>query len=64
MDLVDNSEELKSKIKALPPKDKVKAVALNFYLDKKKIDDEKMEAEIKLLSKKYDNLSSPLFDEV
>lgn len=64
MDLVDNSEELKTKIKALPPKDKVKAVALNHYLEKKKKADEDMEAEMKLLSKKYDNLSTPIFDEV
>lgn len=47
MDLVDNSEELKTKIKALPPKDKVKAVALSHYLDKKKIADDKMEVEMK-----------------
>jgi hypothetical protein len=38
----------------LQPKEKVKAVALTYYLELKKKADEDMEEEMKVLQKRYD----------
>lgn len=42
----DNREEVIAKIKELPPLLRVKAAALNFYLEKKKDLDKELEPEI------------------
>lgn len=57
----DNSEDIKNKIKKLPLKDKLKAVALNFYLTEKKKLDLELEKEMKNLQKKYDKLAAVLY---
>jgi len=58
IEVADNSEEIKQKIKKLPLKEKLKAVALNFYLSEKKKLDIELEKEMKNLQKKYDKLAS------
>jgi nucleosome assembly protein 1-like 1 len=45
----DNREEVIKKIKELPAKERVKAVALNYWLEKKKKLDDELEAKIQSL---------------
>lgn len=61
IEVADNSEEIKQKIKKLPLKEKLKAVALNYYLSEKKKLDMELEKEMKNLQKKYDKLASQLY---
>lgn len=61
IEVADNSEEIKQRIKKLPLKEKLKAVALNYYLTEKKKLDIELEKEMKALQKKYDKLASQLY---
>jgi len=47
-------QEIATNIKALTLKDKIKAVALNYYLEEKKKYDEQLEKEIRELNAKYE----------
>lgn len=57
-------ENLFDKIKSLPLKEKLKAIALmNLYLERKKLDEE-FEKEIKEITLKYEALSMPFYRKV
>lgn len=48
-------------IKKLDIKEKIKAVALNYHLEKKKELDDEYEKELKTLNRKYEELSLPIY---
>jgi nucleosome assembly protein 1-like 1 len=45
-------------------KEKVRIVALNHYLEKKKALDDELEKEMRILNKKYEKLAEPIFEKV
>jgi nucleosome assembly protein 1-like 1 len=55
------SVQIEKGIKALDLPLKIKAVALNHYLEKKKELDEELEKEMKALTLKYEKLSEPIY---
>ncbi|KAM3138142.1 hypothetical protein pb186bvf_009815 [Paramecium bursaria] len=57
----DNPDEIKNKIKKLPLKEKLKAVALNYYLMRKKALDSQLERDMRALQKRFDNEASVLY---
>lgn len=58
---MDNDEELKTNIRSLPIKEKIKAVGLYHYLHQKKILDKNLEFEMKTLQRRYEREAAPLF---
>ena len=57
-------EEVIAKIKELEGKEKVKAVALNYYLEKKKDLDKELEEKIASLTREYDLKGIPFIEAV
>lgn len=57
-------DKIHKKIRALPLKEKLKAIALmNLFIERKKLDEE-LEKEINDITLKYEKLSQPIYEKV